>query len=51
MKNRLAVYCFYDRDGVVDDYVVYFLRELRKNVSRICCVVNGKLTDGGRTAL
>ena len=46
MKNRLALYCFYDRDGIVDDYVIYFLRELRKTVSKICCVVNGKLTEG-----
>ena len=51
MKGRLAVYCFYDKDGIVDDYVLYFLRELRKTVSRICCVVNGKLTDNGRKAL
>ena len=51
MKNRLALYCFYDRDGIVDDYVIYFLRELRKTVSKICCVVNGKLTDKGRKAL
>ena len=51
MKNRLAVYCFYDRDGIVDDYVIYFLKELRKTVSRICCVVNGKLNDNGRKSL
>ena len=51
MKSRLALYCFYDRDGIVDDYVIYFLKELRKTVSRICCVVNGKLTDAGRKSL
>jgi len=51
MKKRLALYCFYDRDGVVDDYVVYFLTALKKTVSKICCVVNGGLSDGGRKAL
>ena len=51
MKKRLAVYCFYDRDGIVDDYVIYFLNELRKAVSWICCVVNGKLNDNGRKSL
>lgn len=51
MKKRLALYCFYDNDGVVDDYVIYFLRALRKTVSRICCVVNGDLTESGRKAL
>ena len=51
MNNRLAVYCFYDRDGIVDDYVLYFLKELRRTASRICCVVNGKLCESGRKAL
>ena len=51
MKKRLAVYCFYDKDGVVDDYVVFFLKALRKTTSKICCVANGKLTDSGRKAL
>lgn len=51
MKKRLAVYCFYDKDGVVDDYVVFFLKALRKTVSKICCVANGMLTDSGRKAL
>ena len=51
MKKRLAVYCFYDKDGVVDDYVVFFLKALRKTVSKICCVANGKLTDSGRKTL
>ena len=51
MNKRLAIYCFYDKDGIVDDYVVFFLRALRKTVSRICCVVNGRLTENGRKAL
>ena len=51
MKKRLAIYCFYDSDGIVDGYVIYFLKELRKTVARICCVVNGSLTESGRKAL
>lgn len=51
MKKRLAVYCFYDQDGIVDDYVVFFLNSLRKTVSKICCVVNGTLDDKGRESL
>ena len=51
MKKRLALYCFYDRDGIVDDYVLYFLRALRKTASKICCVVNGSLSESGRKAL
>lgn len=51
MKKRLALYCFYDRDGIVDDYVLYFLRALRKTASKICVVVNGSLSESGRKAL
>jgi len=51
MTNRLAVYCFYDKDGIVDDYVIFFLRNLRQSVAKICCVVNGELTESGREAL
>lgn len=46
--NRLAIYFFYDRDGIVDDYIPYMLDDLKKNVSEICVVCNGKLDDAGR---
>lgn len=51
MKKRLAVYCFYDKDGIVDDYVVFFLNALSKCVSKIFCVVNGNISDSGRKKL
>jgi len=46
--SRLAVYCFYDKDGIIDDYVPYFLNDLKKNVSEIILVSNGKLTEGSK---
>lgn len=42
--RRLCVYFFYDKDGIVDDYVVYYLKEMRQFFTDICVVVNGKLT-------
>ena len=51
MTKRMAVYCFYDRDGIVDDYVVFFLRALRKTASKISCLVKGVLSESGRKAL
>ena len=33
--KRLAIYFFYDKNGVVDKYVPYFLDDLKKNVSDI----------------
>lgn len=49
--KRLAIYFFYDKNGVVDKYVPYFLDDLKKNVSDIYIVCNGKLNDKGREIL
>ncbi len=46
--NRLLIYFFYDRDGIVDDYIPYMLDDLKGNVSEIFVVCNGKLSDEGR---
>jgi rhamnosyltransferase len=47
-KNRVAIYFFYDAEGIVDKYVDYFLRDLNKNLDRLIVIVNGKLTPEGR---
>lgn len=43
--NRAAVFVFFDKDGIADDYVEFFLRELRENASRVVVVVNGMLAE------
>ncbi len=45
--NRLLVFFFYDREGIVDNYIPYMLDDLNKNVSDIIIVCNGALTDEG----
>ena len=47
MKS-VAIYFFYDKDGVVDRYVDYFLEDLKKNLDRLIVVCNGKLLPEGR---
>lgn len=42
--KRIAFYVFYDKDGILDDYVSYQVSDLRKNVNHILFLVNGKLT-------
>lgn len=49
--KRLAIFFFYDKDGVVDDYVLYFLRALQPFCSEICSVINGNLTEEGYNKL
>lgn len=43
--KRLAIYSFKDKDGIVDDYVYEYLKELRKIASTVCIVVNCKILD------
>lgn len=46
--RRLLIFFFYDRDGIVDDYIPYMLRDMQQNVAEICVVCNGLLTDEGK---
>ncbi len=41
--KRLAIFFYYDNDGIVDDYVFFLLDDIIKNVDKILIVVNGKL--------
>jgi lipopolysaccharide biosynthesis protein len=49
--KRLAIYFFYDKDGIVDDYVPYMLNDLKKNITELLIVCNGKLAPEGREKL
>ena len=49
--KRACIYFIYDKDGIIDDYILYQLRDLRENVSFIHCVLNGNLTEEGRELL
>ena len=42
---------YYDRDGIIDDYILYQINDLRENVTFLHCVINGKLTPEGRERL
>ncbi len=48
--ERLAIYFFFDPEGIVDKYVLYMLEDIKKNVSDLLIVCNGKLTPQGRKA-
>ncbi len=43
--KRLGIYLFYDKDGIVDDYIPYFLECFKPFLAELCIVVNGKLTE------
>ncbi|MEK5240002.1 rhamnan synthesis F family protein [Paenibacillus sp. FSL L8-0470] len=49
--NRLGIFFFYDKDGIVDNYITYMLEDMKKNVSDLLVVCNGKVTPEGRQKL
>lgn len=49
--ERLGVYFFYDKEGIVDDFVIYFLGELKKTLKRLVVVCNGTITAQGKERL
>lgn len=51
IMRRLCIFSFYDADGIVDDYVVHFLREMGRHVERILFYSNGPLTRDAEIGL
>ncbi|WP_232820892.1 rhamnan synthesis F family protein [Dyella sp. C11] len=49
--RRLCIFSFYDGDGIVDDYVFYFLKEMGRYVERILFYSNGPLSRDSEIAL
>ena len=45
--RRIAIYFFYDRDGIVDEYNIFMLNDIRKNVDYLMVVVNGAINSDG----
>lgn len=50
-KKVLTIVSVYDIDGIVDNYLIYYLSSLKSVSSRIIIVVNGILTDKGKKRL
>lgn len=49
--KRICVYFIYDKDGIIDDYIIYQLKDLKENVTFLHCVINGTLTSAGKARL
>lgn len=49
--NRLGIFFFFDKDGVVDAYVPYYLKHLKPFCKELCVVVNKPLKPEGRRVL
>jgi lipopolysaccharide biosynthesis protein len=49
--RRICLFSFYDEQGLVDDYVVFLLKELGRFVEKIIFFSNGPLSKEGEIAL
>lgn len=45
MKKRMAIFVFYDKDNIVDEYVYFLLAEIKKVVSYLTVVCNGNISE------
>lgn len=43
--KRIALYCFYDRDGIADSETYRQLRQLQRAADEIIIIINGAITD------
>ncbi|PWM56369.1 MAG: rhamnan synthesis protein F [Subdoligranulum variabile] len=48
--KRLGIFFFYEKNGDVDEFILYYLADLVKNLSELVVVCNGKLSEQGRAA-
>ena len=48
--KRLGIFFFYEKNGVVDEFILYYLADLVKNLSELVVVCNGKLSEQGDAA-
>ena len=44
-KNRIAIFAHFDKDNIIDDYVVYFLKALKSVSDKIIFVSANDLSD------
>ncbi len=43
--KRVGIYVFFDKDGIVDDYVFYMLSSIRPYLSQLLVIINGFVRD------
>lgn len=49
--HRLGIYTIFDKNGVVDEYILYFLKALADWTDRLIVVCNGSLNEEGNKKL
>lgn len=42
MNKSLLIYSLYEKQGYIDDYVIYFLKKVKEYVDNVIIIINGK---------
>ena len=50
-RKSIAIMSVYDPDGIIDDYIIYYLNSLKKVTERIIVAVNGQIDLEGESKL
>lgn len=50
-KERLGIFCFYDKNGIVGEYIKTYLESILPYLKELVIVCNGQLSDMGRGIL
>ncbi|MGN6714460.1 rhamnan synthesis F family protein [Anaerocolumna jejuensis] len=48
-KKRIGIFCYYDREGIVDQYIDFLLDDLCKCLNKLIIVINGLVSNEGMT--
>ena len=43
--KRICIFSIYDREGIIDEYVLYYLNSLKQVANRIVIVINGNISS------
>lgn len=43
--KRAVIFAHYDKDSIIDDYVIFYLKELKKNIEKVIFVSCNELND------
>lgn len=51
MEKRLGIFSIYDKQGHIDQYILFLLKELKSCLSRLIIVINGQVDEDGKKEL
>lgn len=51
MTKRLGAFLFYDKDGIVGDYIDYLLEKMNEHLDKLIVICNGEVNEEGKDRL